>query len=449
MKLTDHIHQSLSNLWKKKLRTFLTTAGVVIGIGALFSMLAFGKGMQKNITDRFARFDLFRYVVVFGPSEAPRNPRRHRIDRRSPITAPPLDDARLAEIAQIPGVQTVVPEIRFPALIRRNGNERFTLVQALPPEIVTTGLVVFRAGAPYTHDDPNAVIISESLIDDLDFADPQDALGKPLTVATLTVDAGSLLNPLNITGALAGDTLPFAQKEYVFTIVGVAERMDVGMVGPLRSDVFVTPEASRRMKKIALTNIRDLFKSPAAAQSYPAAGIRLTSADKLESVKAVVESWGYRTFALADEIEEIETAFILMDMFLLAIGMIAIVVACLGIVNTMVMATLERYREIGIMKAVGARDSDVRMIFFFESGAIGFLGGLFGVVLGWLTSLFINEIVNAILVSKGVPPTKYFTFPLWLWLASIAFAILVSLVAGLYPAIRAAKTDPIKALRHD
>ena len=101
------------------------------------------------------------------------------------------------------------------------------------------------------------------------------------------------------------------------------------------------------------------------------------------------------------------------------------------------------------MKAVGARDSDVRMIFFFESGAIGFLGGLFGVVLGWLTSLFINEIVNAILVSKGVPPTKYFTFPLWLWLASIAFAILVSLVAGLYPAIRAAKTDPIKALRHD
>ena len=285
MRLTDHIHQSLSNLWKKKLRTFLTTAGVVIGIGALFSMLAFGKGMQKNITDRFARFDLFRYVVVFGPSEAPRNPRRHRIDRRSPITAPPLDDARLAEIAQIPGVQTVVPEIRFPALIRRNGNERFTLVQALPPEIVTTGLVVFRAGAPYTHDDPNAVIISELLIDDLDFADPQDALGKPLTVATLTVDAGSLLNPLNITGALAGDTLPC---RYVFTIVGVGEHgRRHGQPAPQRRS---SPRRSRRMKKIALTNIRDLFASlPAAHRTRPpvsASPLRTSSKASRPSSKA-------------------------------------------------------------------------------------------------------------------------------------------------------------------
>jgi putative ABC transport system permease protein len=449
MRLSDHIHQSLANLWKKKLRTFLTTAGVLIGIGALFSMLAFGKGMQKNVTERFARFDLFRYLVVFGPSDAPRNPHRRARTRQSPITAPPLDDARLAEIAKIPGVETVVPEIRFPALIRRDDNERFTLVQALPAEIVASGLVTFRAGAPYTHDDPNAVIISESLMDDMGFADPRAAVGQALTIATLTLDAGSLFNPLNFAAALTGDALPFAQKDYTFTIVGVAERMDIGMGGPLRSDVFITPHASAGMKKIALTNIRDLFKSSGTMQSYPAAGIRLTSADQLDSVKAAVEAWGYRTFALADEIDEIETAFILMDMFLFAIGMIAITVASLGIVNTMVMATLERYREIGIMKAVGARNSDVRRIFFFESGAIGFLGGLFGVTLGWLASLLINRIVNIVLTAKGVPTTNYFTFPLWLWLASIAFAILVSLAAGLYPAIRAANTDPIKALRHD
>ncbi len=449
MRISDHVRQSLANLWKKKLRTFLTTAGVVIGIAALFSMLAFGKGMQKNVTDRFTRMDLFRYVAVFGPSEGPRGPRARRFGAtRTPQTAPPLDDQRLAEIAELPGVEAVFPEVRFPAVIRSEDNERFTLVQAISAELVASGLVTFRAGGPYTHDDPNAMIISDSLLRNLGLTDAGAAVGQPLTVAALTVDAAAF-NPLNIAAALTGDAMPFAQKEYTFTIAGVAQRMGIGMGSPFRSDVFISPQAAEQMDTVALTHISDLFKSSDQLKSYPAAGIRLTSADRLAEVKAVVEKWGYRTFALADEMDEIETAFILMDMFLAAIGMIALLVASLGIVNTMVMATLERYREIGIMKAVGARNSDVRMIFFFESGAIGLLGGLLGVACGWVASLVINRIVNYYLAAKGVPYTEYFSFPLWLLIASIAFAVAISLAAGLYPAIRAANTDPIKALRHD
>jgi putative ABC transport system permease protein len=138
-----------------------------------------------------------------------------------------------------------------------------------------------------------------------------------------------------------------------------------------------------------------------------------------------------------------------MDMFLIAVGMIGITVASLGIVNTMVMSILERYREIGIMKAVGATDGDVQRIFLFESGTIGLLGGFFGLCLGWVVSAIINTVINALMARQGVPYMAYFSFPWWLCLGAIVFSILVSLTAGILPTRRAARVDPVVALRHD
>ncbi len=152
---------------------------------------------------------------------------------------------------------------------------------------------------------------------------------------------------------------------------------------------------------------------------------------------------------MIDQFEEINRGFLVMDMILAVVGMIAIVVASLGIVNTMVMSILERYCEIGIMKAVGASDKDVKKIFFFESGVIGFLGGIFGLALGWLVSGLINQVVNYFLARQGVPFIQYFSFPWWLCLGAVFFSILVSLLAGIYPAVRAARVDPVVALRHD
>ena len=110
---------------------------------------------------------------------------------------------------------------------------------------------------------------------------------------------------------------------------------------------------------------------------------------------------------------------------------------------------LERYKEIGIMKAVGASDGDVKKIFLFESGAIGFLGGLLGLTLGWLVSMLINQIVNYFLAKQGVPYMDYFSFRWWLTSGAIVFSILISLAAGIYPTMRAARVDPVVALRHD
>ena len=178
-------------------------------------------------------------------------------------------------------------------------------------------------------------------------------------------------------------------------------------------------------------------------------GVRVSSIKYIDPVKKQLEELGLKTFAFIDELQELKKGFLLMDMFLFAIGMIALTVASLGIINTMVMSILERYREIGIMKAVGASDTDVKRIFFFESGAIGFLGGVLGLALGWAVSIIINHVINYFQAKQAMPYIDYFSSPWWLCLGAIIFSILISLAAGIYPALRAARVDPVVALRHD
>ncbi len=447
MRISDYIEQSFSNLRKKKLRTILTTSGVMIGIGALVSMFSFGKGVQKNITHRFKELDLLNYIAVYPPSQDSPFPQPFE-EAVTDQNAPALDDDFIAELAQLEGVEFAFPEVRFPALIRIHDKQRFCFIQVFSAPVVKSGLLKIREGHYYAPGDANSLIISDSLLRRMKVRDPKTAIGEVVEVSTLKLDS-QLFNPANIASVIEGDQLPFSQESNTFNIVAVAERIGFGGPMPMRSDVYITPAASNKMKKVLMTNIRDLFKSPQQAGGYSAVSVKVSSIRYIDSVKTLMEEKGLRTFALVDQLGKIKTAFLFMDMFLFAIGMIAITVASLGIINTMVISILERYKEIGIMKAVGAGDGDVKKIFFFESGLIGFLGGVCGLALGWAVSMLINQIANFYLTRQGAPYVDYFSFPWWLCLGAVAFSILISLLAGIYPASRAARIDPVIALRHD
>jgi putative ABC transport system permease protein len=361
---------------------------------------------------------------------------------------PQLNAQALEQIRAIKGVEAVFPEMRFPAQIRLGGKEVFTLVQVLPANACQSGLIKLRSGSCYRSDEPNELVISDSLLHRLDMTDPDAAPGMKIEVVTLTLDF-SLTNLLRMAFSSGGQALPFARREYAFTIVGVAGQM--GFMGPLpvRSDVLIPPGAAAQMRKLSLTSVSDLFAPSGGGTSYSSVSVRVRSPQEVEPVKKEIESLGFGTFALMDQLREMRIGFLIMDMFLLAVGMIGITVASLGIVNTMVMSILERYREIGIMKAVGATDGDVQRIFLFESGAIGLLGGAIGLGLGWGVSAVINQVINVLMARQGAPRMDYFSFPWWLCLGAITFSILVSLLAGVYPTRRAARVDPVVALRHD
>ncbi len=474
MRISDYIGQACGNLWKKKLRTFLTTAGVVIGIGALVSMFAFGQGIQGNITEQFNKLDLFSYITVLGRRQGERPPsydpdegggpreehhrrrRAGRPDANQPT--PPLNAETLRQIEQIKGVQTAFPEVRFPAQIRLGSREEFTMVQVLAPDVIRSGLVRLRAGQAYEPNDVDRLLISDEMLRRLEVREPALAVGRDIEVSTLSLDLslGNLLRMVLGSGSTAGGSgpvtaqaLPFARADYPFRIAGVNQEM--GFTGPLpiRSDIFVPPSAAAHMRRLSVTSVWELFEPASERTEYATVSVKVDAPQDVAYVKGQLESRGYRTFAMMDQLREMRLAFLIMDAVLIAIGMIGITVASLGIINTMVMSILERYREIGIMKAVGATDGDVQRIFLFESGMIGLLGGVFGLGLGWVVSVVINGIANTLMARQGVPHMDYFRFPWWLCLGAIAFSILVSLLAGVYPTLRAARVDPVVALRHD
>jgi len=137
-----------------------------------------------------------------------------------------------------------------------------------------------------------------------------------------------------------------------------------------------------------------------------------------------------------------------LQVLLAAIGTVGLVVAALGIVNTLLMAVLERYQEIGICKALGASDGDLVVLFLTEAGIIGLLGGLGGLLRGGAVSYGLEVAINAYARAQGVTsPLDVFAFPLWLLATTMIFAIVMSVLAGVYPALRAARVDPIRALR--
>jgi len=458
MRITDYIEQATANLWKKKLRTFLTTTGVVIGIGALVCMFAFGQGIQKNVTAQFNKVGLFNYVIVSGPrndgrprSVDPDDPGGDgrmdepaaRADANEP-NAPRLDARFLEEARAIAGVETAFPELRFPAQIRLGDKEQSTLIQVLSADICRSGPLPLRAGRCYDANEPNEMILSDAMVRRLGVKDPAQTLGQEVEVATLSLDL-SLTSLLRMVFSRGEQRLPFARASYRFRIVGVAERMPFGGMG----DAYVQPEAAAGMRKLSLTSVWDLFQPDSALANYSSVTVKVKSPQDVAPVKKELESRGYRTFALMDQLDEMRIGFLIMDVFLIAVGMIGITVASLGIVNTMVMSILERYREIGIMKAVGATDGDVQRIFLFESGAIGLLGGLFGLILATVVSLVINEVINAFMARQNAPRMAYFDFPWWLCVGALLFSILISLLAGIYPTRRAARVDPVVALRHD
>jgi putative ABC transport system permease protein len=449
MKLADHLEFAFSSLWKTRLRTSLTTLGVSVGIGALVSMMSFGMGMQKNLTDSFNSMELFNSITVLSEGRS-----RDRADPDEAAIPPPaarraavpLDEKAVAEIAKLAGVELVFPDIRFPALIRVDGREDLRLVQALPAKITSSKLLRLAAGKAFQSDQEDAILISNRLLRQFKITDPAAALGKKIEIGSIGLDSLPS-NPLAWMSVLSGAGVKM--ETYSFTLIGVTEGMGIDAPTPFQSDVYIPSGSADRVHKLPFSSIWDLFRAKDGKLGYSALNVRVSSPKYIAAVQSRIREMGFTPLALADQFEQIRKTFYYMDMALAAVGMIAIFVAGLGIINTMVMSILERYAEIGIMKAVGARDGDIKKIFFFESSSIGFLGGIGGLALGWAVSRIINQVVNYFLARQGVPYIEFFNLTVWLCFAAVAFSLGVSLVAGIYPALRAARVDPVVALRHD
>jgi ABC-type lipoprotein release transport system permease subunit len=186
------------------------------------------------------------------------------------------------------------------------------------------------------------------------------------------------------------------------------------------------------------------------AEGYQMAVVRVSDPDLLTGVQKSLNERGFSSFSVVDQLKELRTVFLILNSALGLLGGISLLVASFGIANTMIMSILERTREIGIMKAIGAEDREIKLIFFVEAGLIGMAGGVVGSLAAWAIDAVANRLAyKFVLEPRGVAYVDFFALPPYLWLGAIIFAVAVAILAALYPAARAARIDPVKALRHD
>ena len=435
MTFRDAISLALRNLRQAKLRTFLTVLGVAIGIASLSGMVSLGVGLQDQFVDRFTRSGMFDSINVlprlgdFGGAVGGRLGR---------VEGPrkPLDDSTIAQLSSLAHVREVYPNIRVPLEAKYGGQTQFVTAAGVPMSTRDRGpFQTIAHGRFFANDLESACMMSLDMARRFEAADPAKMVGRELTLGYASLDA----------------QMQVTRVEFKAQVVGIVERETgpFAMGGAAVSGVMLPLARAREINLSIANSQRSLLRNRASDGIYQMIVVKVTAPHHTQAVEDQIRNLGYGAFSLHDALQNAKRGFLILDIILGLIGSIALAVASLGIMNTMVMSILERTREIGIMKAIGGSDGDVRRIFLIEASVIGFCGGVFGVIIGWAVGRIINFGANQYIVSQGGTPGNIFSVPLWLIAAAIGFSIFVSLAAGIFPARRAARLDPIHALRHD
>jgi putative ABC transport system permease protein len=185
-------------------------------------------------------------------------------------------------------------------------------------------------------------------------------------------------------------------------------------------------------------------------EGYDSVTIRSSDVTHAIALTAQLRHDGFQVQSLEIVVQIANRIVTAITVMFMLIGGIALLVATIGIANTMVMAIFERTREIGILKAMGASRGEIRQMFMMEAGCIGLIGGVIGLLLGWLAGLGLDQVIPIYLRYRDLPVRgDFFVVTPMLALGVVVFATFIGLVAGLLPAQRAAKLDPLQALRHE
>jgi putative ABC transport system permease protein len=468
VKTYDLAELAVRNLRESILRNSLTTVGISVGVASLVAMLSLGIGLQQLAGRRLQKSGLFDTVVVTSRRDLHGFNRDQEENGPAPAESPVLNEPARQKIAQLPNVLEAYPDIRFISELRFDDKPYLTMMAGLPFSAKDNDAFDGMQGSFFSSETASDVILQKSFAaqllgktpktgsDDLSVAElAKPLLGKQLTMryaertATPATDAAK--NASSATQSGSGDSAAYSvvSREATLKIVGVCDLDPDSMRGQARARVFLPLQLAQNLHVMQPSDLRDTANIASGAPAYATVEVHVKSPTQVQPVEDAIKKMGFNTFSIVDATRSLRQFFAVLDLFLGIFGSLALAVASIGIINTLVMAILERRREIGIMKAIGASDGDVKGLFFAEAGVMGVFGGFVGVALGWTIGRVINLGTNVYLKRQHFPPEQIWFVPWWLVIGAIAFAIVVSLLSGLYPASRAARLDPVQALRYE
>ena len=437
MSLKDMLTTAFLNLWRRKMRAFLTVLGMVIGVASIVVMVSLGIGIKQATIESFAgtgslttiRVNSWSYVSTGNGGGSSRQKK--------------LDKKAMSEFKKIEGVDDVMPLIETYGILKSGRYVTDASILGVTKEQAAKFGITLADGKIPGGSGANVYEIALGAWTLQNFYSPDnyrqavDRLGNPKISADsrmqLTFDYRNTSNQYQLDSTVdqSGEEQKPLGAFYKLKVVGTKDQ------GNNDFSYYCLMDATQ-LEKLAKAN-KDFTNYNSS--SYQTVLVKCLSIEDVKPVKNAITQMGYGTYSLQDAVEMAEKSTQNVQYLLGAIGGVALLVAAIGIMNTMMMSIFERTKEIGIIKVLGCRIDNIAGLFLTEAAYIGLFGGALGMGL----SFGISALLNVFLASSGMRSI----IPAYLVFGAVGFSIVVALAAGMYPAVRAMKLSPLAAIRNE
>jgi putative ABC transport system permease protein len=389
---------AIRNIWGHKLRSFLTILGITIGIGFIVVLISIGYGLQRISTSQIANLEALQIIDI--------TPGKSKVVK--------ISDETIDKFAHLSNVTNAAPEVNMVGNISYGTSTIEGVIYGKNSEYLKLEDQNLAAGKVYAGNQDNQVIVNQSMLSALNLK-TANALGKEI----------------NLKIVVSPDSTKDTNGQ---PIVKTDKYVVVGVLSDQSSPFVYIP--LEKFKAIGVVN-------------YSAAKIRVKNQGSVALTQRQVENMGYKTTTLKQTVDQINQFFQIFQLILLSFGIIAVIVASIGMFNTLTISLLEKTKEISFMKVLGTNKSDIWKLFLAESIIIGVIGGVTGILGGMLIGSSVNNFLADLAKETGNKPVEIFYTPPFARLIIIGATILVSFVTGIYPSARASRIDPLESMRYE
>ncbi|AJA46157.1 MacB-like periplasmic core domain/FtsX-like permease family [Clostridium pasteurianum DSM 525 = ATCC 6013] len=438
MKFNDGLKLASRDLSRRKLRTFLTSLAIAVGIMLIVTLVSLGTSGENLILSKFQNNASLKKVTVINMKYFDmENTDFSELDMDSMYKK--IDATAIQKFSNISGVTEIKATITNPIKSIKidnteskndtkivglyNNNSIFSndSIQSVRKDNNNNNLNPIVAGRNLNNSDKNSILIGKNYLNSMGIKDYKSIIGKDITIIeNKTENPNITISPLEVKVKVIGIINDkFETKDTLVTSIDVANKI----------------KSYYSLQENYIDNI-----------GYEAVDLHSKDMNDISHISNSIKSLGYYSSSYQEMVDQIKNSFKIIKVILAVLGLIVLFVASVGTINTMIMVIYERTKSIGIMKSIGANRNNIHSIFLMQSGIIGFIGGIFGLIFSVININIIQLALKLFLQSKDIKETINFAIPSWLLLGALAFSILISIIAGIYPSIKASKMDPVKAL---